>query len=58
VRASLALSLFVATFETLTALLLPQQANSAGYTVDTNSMNMTEMWWNPDESGWGALLKG
>lgn len=52
---SSALQLIIATFATLFALLLPQQA-SAGYTVDTNSMNMTEMWWNPDESGWGASV--
>lgn len=53
---SSALQLTIATFATLIALLLPQPANSAGYTVDTNSMNMTEMWWNPDESGWGASV--
>lgn len=46
---------FIATFATLIALLLPQQA-SAGYTVDTNSMNMTEMWWDSNESGWGAAV--
>lgn len=46
----------ITTFIAATALLLPQPANSAGYTVDTNSMNMTEMWWNPNESGWGASV--
>lgn len=40
----------------LAFLLVSPMANSAGFTVNTTTSPMTGLWWNQNESGWGAGL--
>lgn len=41
---------------TLVFLLVSPMANSTGFTVNTTTSPITGLWWNQNESGWGAGL--
>ncbi len=51
--------LFLSTWLALTGLLVA--SGSLAYNIDTSNTsptNVTGLWWNPNESGWGAMLTG